>query len=230
MLKKHLSKMIFAIFFILFLIVFFVFKLNRFFTYENISSVREFILDFSILGPIIIILLYIVFNLAVFPTFYFIFLSAYLYGPVFGFMLGWFGMIIGFMASFLNSRYIFRKDFVEKFGSNKVVLKLENYTKKYNGWAVIFFRIFFIIPYNFQNIAYGLSSINAFIYMICSAIGILPTTILYVWLGYSVANNKIGINDLKSVFLYTGIFITVFASIFFTSIILKKKLRLSMDQ
>ena len=218
-------KMIFFIFLIIFFFIFFYFKLNRYFTYENVLPIKEFILKLSILGPAFIILLFIIFNLAVLPTFYFVFLSGYLYGFIYGFIIGWFGMILGLASSFFNSRYIFRKDFTAKFGSKKIVKDLEKYTEKYHIKAVIFLRIFFIIPYNLQNITYGLTKIKAFSYIIGSAIGILPSTVLYIWLGYLFANNKLYLNDIKNVYLSMMIFAIILALFIFIRMLVKKRLK-----
>ncbi len=223
-LKEHISKIIFLIFLTFFITFFFLFKLNRYLTYENAAIVREFILNFSILGPIILIALFIVFNLAIFPTFYFIFIAGFLYGPVYGFVIGWIGMIIGLTASFLNSRYLFRKNFIKKFGSKKIIQALENFLKKYNGWSVLFSRIFFIIPYNLQNISYGLTSIKLYIYIINSAIGILPITLLYVCFGHLLSNNQIGINNIRNILIIIIIFITLFAVILFNRMLFRKKM------
>jgi len=225
-LKKNITKVIFFLFLIIFFIVGFKFKLFKYLTYENAEIVKQYILGLNFIGPILIIVLYILFNIALMPTFYFIFISSYLYGPFYGFLLGWFGMIIGLTSSFLSSRYIFRKDFTKKFGNTKIVKTLEDYIQKYHGWAVIFFRLFFVIPYNIQNPAYGLTSVKLYIYVLCSAIGILPTTILYIWLGHLVAENKIGIHDVRNVSLFLVVFITVFASIIFTSMLIKKKMKI----
>ncbi len=224
-LKDHLSKIIFFIFLATFIIIFFSFKLNRYFTYENIQAVREFILGYSVLGPIIIILLFIIFNLAIFPTFYFIFIAGYLYGLIYGFIIGWIGMISGITLSFLNSRYIFRESFVKKFGSKNIVLFLEEYIKKYHAWSVLFLRIFFIIPYNIQNVAYGLTSINSLVFIIFSSLGVLPITILYALLGHQLSQNNLGINYIKKILIIIIIFITIFAIIFFNRILLKKKIK-----
>ena len=222
---EHISKIIFFIFLIVFIIIFFLFKLNKYLTYENATLVRKFILNFSILGPVILIVLFIIFNLAIFPTFYFIFIAGFLYGPIYGFIIGWIGMILGFSASFFNARYLFRKNFIEKFGSKKIILTLEEYVKKYHGWSVLFLRIFFIIPYNMQNVSYGLTSIKSYVYIIFSSIGILPITILYVWFGYLLSVNKIKINNIKNILFFIIIFITIFAIIFFNRMLFKKKLK-----
>lgn len=222
-LKKHLLKVLFILFLVLFFALFFLLKLNRFFTYDNILSVKEFILKFSILGPLVIILLYIIFNVVMLPTLFFTFVSGYLYGGIYGFFIAWFGMTVGLMSSFLNTRYLFRKDFIKKFGENKVVKMLENYANKYKGLAVLFYRVFFVFPYNLQNVAYGLCSIRIYSYFWGSAIGILPTTIFYVWLGDMLSKNRLTMVDMKNIFLIIGVAITIFASIFFTTILIKKK-------
>jgi len=157
------------------------------------------------------------------PTLFFTFVSGYLYGGIYGFFIAWFGITVGLMSSFLNTRYLFRKDFIKKFGENKVVKMLENYANKYKGLAVLFYRVFFVFPYNLQNVAYGLCSIRIYSYFWGSAIGILPTTIFYVWLGDMLSKNRLTMVDMKNIFLIIGVAITIFASIFFTTILIKKK-------
>ena len=224
-LKENLPKIIFFIFLITFIISYYTFKLNKYLNYENATTVEEFILNFSILGPIILIALFIIFNLAVFPTFYFIFIAGFLYGPVYGFLTGWIGMILGLSASFFNARYLFRKNFVERYGSKKIVKTLEEYVKKYNGWSVLFLKTLFIIPYNVQNVTFGLTSIKSYVYIIFSSIGILPITILYIWFGYLLSINKIKVNNIKNILIFIIIFITVFAIIFFNRMLLKHKIK-----
>ncbi len=223
--KEHLLKIIFIVFLAIFFSAFFAFKLNRFFNYDNVLAVREFILGFSFFGPLIILGLYLLFNVVMLPTLFFTFISGYLYGMFYGFFIAQFGMILGLMASFFNSRYLFRKDFIKKFGENKAVVNLENYANKYKGLAVLFFRVFFVFPYNLQNVAYGLCSIKTYSYFWGSSVGILPTTIFYVWLGDMISKNKLSLLDMKNIFTAIGIGITIFASIFFTSILIKKKFR-----
>ncbi len=227
--KKNLYKILFLVFIAVFFFVFFYFRLNRYFTYENIENVKRFILGYSILGPALLFLLYIVFNLAIMPTFYFILISSYLYGPWYGFLIGWLGMTAGLAASFLNSRYCFRQYFNRKFGGTKMFMELDSITRKYHGWAVLFFRIFFIIPYNFQNVAYGLTSIKFRTYLAGSATGILPTTVLYVWLGYLLSENRINLSNLKEISLFIFLIISLFGCIFFVSLYFRKKLKMQSD-
>jgi uncharacterized membrane protein YdjX (TVP38/TMEM64 family) len=132
-------------------------------------------------------------------------------------------MIIGLTCSFLGSRYLFRKEFQGKFADNRLVSTIDGYTKNHPLFMVIFFRIFFIFPYNMQNVAYGLTSIKARDYIIGSAIGTAPITFLHVLLGYYVDNSIIQTTTMSEVFKWIGIFITIFACIFFTSYFVRKK-------
>ena len=224
MLKKHLRKILFIIIALIFFAIFVKFKLYVFFNYDNAMEVKKFILGFSIFGPIIIILLYMVFNVFCLPTLFFTFISGYLYGPVSGFFVAWIGMILGFMTSFFNVRYIFRNDFNLKYGNNKMVIKLEDYAARFKGLAVLFFRVFFIIPYNLQNVAYGLSKIKAFHFLWGSSIGILPTTLFFVIFGDAISSNKITLIEFRNISGLFFVFVVILGALLVGSYFLKKKI------
>lgn len=224
--KKHLPKILYLSIAAALIALFYIFRLNKFFTYENITAVRDIILKFSFFGPVIIFLLYILFNILCLPTLFFNFLSGYLYGPIAGFFVAWIGMSLGLLSSFFNVRYFFRKDFQSRFKNNKIIAEVDKAASKYRGWSALFFRVFFIIPYNMQNIAYGLSGISVKGYFWGSVIGILPTTIMHVAIGRLIYNNTLGMTDLKNIFMYIGIFIGIFGAIFFTSYFIKRKISL----
>ncbi len=187
------------------IIVFFSFRLNRFFNYDNITQVKNIILDFGLLAPIIIITFYTIFNVAMMPTLFFNFLAGYLYGIKYGFLIAWIGMTLGLLTSFLSTRFIFRDEFKKRFGANRTMLLLEQYIAKYKGFAVLFFRLLFIFPYNIQNITYGLSSLKTSSYLFYSAIGIIPVTILHVLLGNLINNNTLSNSKLNEIFSLIGI-------------------------
>jgi len=132
LLKKHLFKILFVIIIILIITIYYSFNLNKYFdinhlTKEKLSEVKIFLTDYYFFGPMIIILLFIIFNMAMLPTFFFIFLSGYLYGFLYGSLFSWIGMILGLTTSFLTTRYLFKKDFNSKFGNLKAVKTIEKY-------------------------------------------------------------------------------------------------------
>ena len=221
--RKYLKQIIVFAVIVTAIVLFYALKLNRFFTYENIGRVKELILQYKVFGPIVIYALYIVFNLLCLPTLFFNFLSGYLYGLGWGYLLACSGMIIGLTCSFFGSRYLFRKEFQSKFAANKLVSTIDGYTQQQPLFMVIFFRIFFIFPYNMQNVAYGLTSIKPRDYIIGSAIGTAPITFLHVLLGYFVDHSVLQTSEMSDIFKWIGIFITVFACVFFTSYFVKKR-------
>jgi uncharacterized membrane protein YdjX (TVP38/TMEM64 family) len=52
------------------------------------------------------------------------------------------------------------------------------------GWKIVFLtRLSPVFPFNFQNYAYGLTSVSFGQYVLASWIGMIPGTFLYVYLG-----------------------------------------------
>ncbi|MBN2544839.1 MAG: VTT domain-containing protein [Spirochaetes bacterium] len=234
-LKKHLPKIIFISIIVLIIIIYYSLNLKRYFdlkhiTDEKLTSIKNFFAEFYFIGPIIIILFFMVFNISMLPTFFFIFISGYLYGPFYGSFLGYSGMIFGMAASFLTIRYLFKKDFNFKFGNTKTVKAIESYIEKYHGLAVLFFRLFFIFPYNIQNIAYGLSRIKTSTYIFFSAIGIIPSTLMWIFLGYFTSKNAIALADVKKFFLLSVIIIAALLLFFVLTFFIKKKLNITINK
>ena len=221
--KKHIGKIIVLVLIASAIICFYAFRLNRFFNYENIERVREWTRQLGIFTPIILYLLYIIFNLIVLPTMFFNILAGYLYGMWWGYLLAITGMSIGLVCSFFGARYMFKDDFQRRFASNKIVSQIEQYTQKHPLWTVILFRIFFIFPYNMQNVAYGLTSISAKDYIIGSIIGVAPITFLHVLLGVFIEQSMMDSQSLKNVFMWVGIIIAVFGCVFFTSLLARRR-------
>jgi len=223
--SKKIQRILFVLIIAVLIILFYFFKLDKYFTYQNIQVVKDFIISLSFLGPLIIIILFVGLNLIGMPNVFFVFLSGYLYGFYYGFILGYIGTILGFTFSFISVRYFFRDLFLKKYGENKLVLKIEKYTEKYKAWSILFFRVIFAIPYSIQNIAYALTKINFFVYFIFSLIGSIPQTLTFVVLGFLLSSGRINLAQFKNIFLIIVIIITVISSVYFTYLFIKSKIK-----
>jgi len=233
--KKHLPKIIFILIIILIIVIYYSFNLNKYFNInhlskEKLAEVKNFLNEYYFFGPFIIILMFIIFNLAMLPTFYFIFISGYLYGFLYGSIIGWIGMILGMTTSFLTTRYLFKKDFNSKFGNLRAVKTIERHINKYHGLAVLFFRLFFIFPYNIQNIAYGLSQIKTATFILFSASGIIPSTLMWIFFGYLTSKNTISLTNVKEMFLTSIIIISALLLVFVSTVLIKKKLNININK
>lgn len=185
--RKRIFQVVFGIFVIAMAFCFVYFDLHSKLSEENIQAVKNYLLQFGWWTPLVIVILYIVFNLAGLPTLFFSVLAGYLYGMYEGMALAWGGMTIGLFASFIWGRYLFRDHFIKQFGDKKIVVKLENMLQKYHVWAVVFTRASFIFPYNILNYAYSITSIRTSTYLIGSFLGILIPTLIMVYTGHLLA-------------------------------------------
>ncbi|OHD79475.1 MAG: hypothetical protein A2355_13810, partial [Spirochaetes bacterium RIFOXYB1_FULL_32_8] len=182
---QKIMRIMFLLLFILFTFLFYYTKAYTYLNSDTISFVRTYLItNFGLIIPVMFILiLYLFFNIFGFPTMYFSILLGYLYGVSFGFIIAWAGMLSGIIFSFLLSRYLFRELFVRKFGKKEITKQLEEHLEKRHFSTIILTRLFFVIPYNIQNFVYGLTSVKFSIYIIGTAIGIIPITLLNVYLG-----------------------------------------------
>ncbi|MGH9460747.1 MAG: TVP38/TMEM64 family protein [Vicinamibacteria bacterium] len=93
------------------------------------------------------------------------------------------GASVGAALSFLVSRHLGRRR-VEVWIRSKPRFSAVDRAVAKEGWKIVFLtRLSPIFPFNFQNYAYGLTRIPFWHYALSSAIGIIPGTFLYVYLG-----------------------------------------------
>lgn len=147
-------------------------------------------------APLIYVLIYIAGVVVALPG---IVLTA-LSGPLFGFWKGAILVIIGSnlgcQLTFFISRYMGR-DFVVRFikdesFADKISKKIEQ-----NGLIVMFYlRLLPLFPFNVVNYISGLTNIKYAHYTLATFVGMLPGTLVYVYLSATVAevkSNPIGV-------------------------------------
>jgi uncharacterized membrane protein YdjX (TVP38/TMEM64 family) len=148
----------------------------------------EYIDSFGLAGALIFIALYITATVAFIPG-SILTLGA---GVVFG--LGWgtvyvsIGSTIGATAAFLLGRSLFRGWISGKIEGSKRFSAIDRAVAE-EGWKIVLLtRLSPVFPYNVLNYAYGLTDIGTLPYAFSSWIGMLPGTLLYVYVG-SLAGN-----------------------------------------
>ncbi len=147
-------------------------------------------------------------------------------GIAFGLLWGTFaaicGATIGASLAFLLSRYVARDSISKRFGKNKKFNQIDAAIGK-QGWKMVgLLRLSPLIPFNLSNYLYGLTAIAFVPYVIASFVGMLPGTLLYVYLG---TVGKIGLeaskggthrSPLEYAFLAFGLLATVVVTVFVT--------------
>lgn len=105
------------------------------------------------------------------------------FGLLPGFATVWTGATLGASLAFLASRHLARRR-VESWVQSKPKFGAIDRAVAKEGWKIVALtRLSPIFPFNFQNYAYGLTSVSFWPYVVASALGMIPGTFLYVYLG-----------------------------------------------
>ena len=108
-------------------------------------------------------------------------------GFVFGVFLGTVTVSIaattGAALAFLIARYVARDQIEQKLGSNQRFKQVDRAIGEQGSKLVFLLRLSPLIPFNLSNYLYGLTAVKFWPYVLASWIGMLPGTLLYVYLG-----------------------------------------------
>lgn len=131
-----------------------------------------------------------------------------------GYFLGWisipfvvvsyiFALIIGFYLA----KIIDGGRFWATFQDHKGVNAIKNNLHKHEFKVVFFSRISPVLPFAIMNILLSILSVRLKNYILGGFIGMLPRTLLSIWLGTQIMVLRQGLNTVKSDNLYTSSFI-----------------------
>ena len=182
---------------------------------ENIALWQEFINSLGLLGPLSFILLYTVGAMLFLPGAAFTILGGAAFGIFWGSVLGVIGATAGAVAAHWMARHL-GKDFVRRILDDKFD-KVEKYNDKikHNGLlAVTILRVTPLIPYNGLNFALAYTDVKNRDYIYGTAMGIIPSIVVYVLLGGAIASLS------TSNIIYAGIGMLIYAGI--TTLIAQK--------
>ena len=92
------------------------------------------------------------------------------------------GATLGACGGFLVSRYIAR-GWVEKRTANSRLFAAIDRAIKAEGWKIVgLMRLSPLVPFNLQNYFFGVTQVKFPAYAIATFFGIMPGTLLYVWI------------------------------------------------
>jgi uncharacterized membrane protein YdjX (TVP38/TMEM64 family) len=153
-----------------------------------LADFQDWVTGFGALAPLIYGLGYIVFVVLLVPG------GALTLGAGFSFGLALGGLVvfvaanIGAALAFLIGRYLLRSR-VERWLAGKEKLSAVDRAVEEQGWRVVALtRLSPVFPFNVQNYFYGLTGVSFGGYVLASLIGMLPGTLLYVYIGAAGAS------------------------------------------
>ncbi len=151
------------------------------------------------------------------------------YGIAGGTAVALVGATLGASLAFLTGRYLLRKRIESSFKKNKKFAAIDKAIGK-QGWKIVaLLRLSPLIPFNASNYFYGITSIGFVPYVLASFCGMLPGTLLYVYLGAIGqagigGGGKKGHSPLEWTFLGVGLLATIGVTVF-VSRLAKKALK-----
>ena len=148
------------------------------------ARLRELVLSKGTLAPLFFILIYLVIVITSIPVAPFAVFAGTVFGPVMGTIYVTISATLGAYITFFISRFLAREwvqNFLKKYwpAADKYSEKLE----KKGFETVLLLRLLIFLPFNELNMALGVSKVRVRDYLLATAIGIIPGSLLYVFFG-----------------------------------------------
>ncbi|MEN6350217.1 MAG: TVP38/TMEM64 family protein [Syntrophomonas sp.] len=158
--------------------------------FNDISQLSNYISSYGVLAPAIAYILFVV--QAIFPVFPYVILAAaggLLFGFKLGFALSWAGALTGACIAFWGCRLVGSDWVIKKFQAH-FDFDISGMDPKLAFWTIIIARIIPVVPTPLINAAAALSGVAFWNFFFSSAIGKIPTALLYTGLGHSIFKIK----------------------------------------
>src|SRR5438552_5123969 len=182
-----------------------------------IASLIDWVQQLGPVGVIVFIIAYALATVLFLPGWIFTVSAGLVYGIARGTAIALTGATIGATLAFLVARHLLREN-VEQFAKKNPRFKAIDDAIGVNGWKIIgLLRLSPLIPFNFSNYFYGITAIPFWQYVLVSAVGMLPGTLLYAYLGAigraGVSGSAASHNKWQYVLLAIGLIATVAVTI-----------------
>lgn len=191
---------------------------------EALSGFLEYVRGLGVWGPALLAAAYVLATVLMAPGLILTLGAGYVFGVVVGTITVSVGSVLGATAAFLIGRYAAR-DFVNGLAESNPRFGAIDRAVAGSGWKIVLLtRLSPLFPFNVLNYLYGATQVSLRDYVLASWIGMLPGTILYVYLG-AVAGNltdllagKVEGGFAQQAILFAGLAATVVVTVLVTRI------------
>lgn len=174
------------------------------------------------LGPIgyfWFILLYIIATVAGFPASILTLGAGAVFGILTGSLLVIIGATIGATAAFLIGRYLARNVVAQHVERNPRFQAVDEAVGHAGFKIVLLTRLSPVFPFTLLNYLYSITKVKLADYFLASLIGMIPGTVLYVYLGSiaaSVATGTLPDSPARKIFTIVGLLLTIAVAVYVT--------------
>lgn len=134
-------------------------------------------------GPVVVAVLYVVACVLFLPGSILTLGAGFLFGVPLGVATVSIGSTLGACAAFLVGRFMAREAVASRISANAKFAAIDDAVGR-EGFKIVFLtRLTPLLPFNLLNYAFGLTKVRFGAYALASWIGMIPGTIMYVYLG-----------------------------------------------
>ncbi|MGB7708240.1 MAG: TVP38/TMEM64 family protein [Microcoleus sp.] len=156
----------------------------NFFNFQGIlKNALESIGNLGPWGPAAFILIYIVATVLFIPGSLLTLGAGVLFGVVGGSICVSVGSTLGAACAFLTGRYLTRDWVSKQIENNQKFKAIDEAVKREGAKIVLLTRLSPIFPFNLLNYAFGVTQVSFKDYFFASWIGMIPATVMYVYIG-----------------------------------------------
>lgn len=190
---------------------------------EWVRAFRDWAAGLGVAGKALYALVYAVATVLLFPASLLTIAAGFAFGLGWGIAVVWVGATAGAALAFLIARHVARER-VEKAARKRENFRAIDRAIGEKGWKIVaLLRLSPLVPFSLSNYLYGLTAIRFGPYVLASAAGMLPGTVLYVYLGVAgraaaAASAGEKRSPLEWAALAVGLAATIIATIFITRI------------
>jgi uncharacterized membrane protein YdjX (TVP38/TMEM64 family) len=156
---------------------------NTFNLQQGFRDALAWISGLGPLGTLIFIAIYILACVLLLPGSILTLGAGAVFGVVPGFIAVLTGATLGATCAFLVGRYLTRDWVARRIAGNEKFKAIDEAVAR-DGWKIVFLtRLSPVFPFNLLNYAFGLTRVSLKHYFFASWIGMIPGTMMYVYIG-----------------------------------------------
>jgi uncharacterized membrane protein YdjX (TVP38/TMEM64 family) len=189
---------------------------------QTLTAVLNWVQSLGNVGIVIFIIVYIGATMVLISGAILTLGAGLIFGVVKGSIIVSIASTAGATAAFLVGRYLMR-DWVAKQIEKQPKFRAIDQAVAKDGWKIVgLTRLSPLFPFVFLNYAFGATQVSLKDYVLSSWIGMMPGTVLYVYLGYlpnlAVTGEADNSDTLKVILNLVGLLATIGVTVFVTKI------------
>lgn len=190
----------------------------------RLRLVLDWVEDLGPTGPLVYIVLYILVTILLVPGSILTMGAGAVFGVLPGTLYTSVGSTLGAAAAFLIGRYLLRDWVAAKAAENPKFQAVDEAIGRKGGRIIMLLRLSPLLPFNLSNYIYSLSKVRFGSYVLASWIGMLPGTLVYVYIGSLLESLTVITVDQRSrttgewVLYAVGLAATIAVSIYVTRV------------